>query len=46
MYQFTMICAEQYQHLHNLELADPADKEELLNTDLLVGSDHYWDHAP
>ena len=45
MYQPTTICAEQYQHLHNLELADPADKEEVLHIDLLVGSDHYCDLA-
>ena len=27
MYQPTTACAEQYQHLQNLELADPADKK-------------------
>ncbi|MCG8626064.1 MAG: hypothetical protein MJE68_29215, partial [Proteobacteria bacterium] len=43
MYQPTVICAEQYPHLQDLELADPAGKEEVLNIDLLVGSDHYWD---
>lgn len=45
MYQPTLACAEQYRHLQDLELADPANKEEVLGVDLLVGSDNYWDLA-
>ena len=32
-----------YQHLANLELADPGEHSGELNIDILVGSDHYWD---
>ena len=31
-----------YQHLANLELADPGETSGELEVDLLVGCDHYW----
>ena len=41
--QPTIDCATRYEHLQDLELADPVSEGETLKIDLLVGSDHYWD---
>ena len=35
--------AQQYQHLHNIKLAEPAREGELIEFDILIGLDHYWD---
>lgn len=40
--QPTRASCEQFHHLRDLKLADPADPDDLLNVDLLIGSDHYW----
>ena len=32
-----------YEHLVSLKLADSSDDEAMLNIDLLIGADYYWD---
>ena len=34
--------SESYEHLADLELADSADTQDLLEVDVLIGSDWYW----
>ncbi len=37
------LCANVYQHLSNLELAYPSDGSAVIEVDLLIGSDYYWE---
>ena len=39
------LCAEMYDHLSSLELADSSSDEAQLEVDVLVGSDYYWELA-
>ena len=36
------VCADSYEHLSELELADSSDGNTPLEIDLLIGSDYYW----
>lgn len=35
-------CVSQYQHLADLELADPMSEEATMEVDLLMGLNYYW----
>ena len=37
------LCAEMYDHLSSLDLADSSSDETQLEVDVLVGSDYYWE---
>ena len=37
------LCSQCYQHLSGLDLADRYSESEILEIDLLIGSDVYWD---
>ena len=37
------LCVDKYEHLANLDLADPADKNDQMAIDMLIGSDYYWE---
>ncbi len=39
------LCARQYDHLSQLELADASDGGSQMQVDLLIGSDYYWELA-
>ena len=36
------LCKSDYQHLHDLELADSSAEGESMQVDLLIGVDYYW----
>ena len=36
------LCKSDYQHLHDLELADSSTEGECMEVDLLIGVDYYW----
>ena len=38
-----LMCTEKYEHLSQLEMADPVDGTTAKEIDVLIGSDHYWD---
>ena len=37
------LCAERYDYLSQLRLADPSSNESQMEVDVLIGSDHYWE---
>ena len=37
------LCVDKYEHLANLDLADPADENDQMAIDMLIGSDYYWE---
>jgi len=41
--QRILMCTEKYEHLFQLEMADPVDGTTAKEIDVLIGSDHYWD---
>ena len=40
------LAEQKYTHPHSPRLAEEAKDNEDLQTDLLIGSDHYWDFLP
>ena len=39
------LCQDTFDHIMNLDLADPSDGCSQLDVDILIGSDQYWDLA-
>ena len=37
------LCMNTYEHLCNLDLADPVEGSDQMAIDMLIGSDYYWD---
>ncbi len=37
------LCATRYQHLSDLDLADSSNDEPIMEVDMLIGSNYYWD---
>ncbi len=37
------LCATRYQHLSDLDLADSSNDEPIMEVDVLIGSNYYWD---
>lgn len=40
--QLVDLCVSKYQHLSGLDLADPPSTEAVMEVDILIGSDYYW----
>ena len=43
--QVISLCTEKYNHLSELDLADSSSDDCLMEVDVLIGSDHYWELA-
>ena len=41
--QPVILCQDTFDHIMNLDLADPTDSCSQQDVDILIGSDQYWD---